>query len=737
MSNSIPAIREGRARSLQALLFAILASHCGATALAQEAQFVEEIIVTAQKREQAALDVPIALSVVSAQEIEDRSISDFTELFDLMPNTTIDQNVSSIPRIAIRGISSNVNNIGIESGVGVVVDEVYIGRPSAFSANLIDIERVEVLRGPQGTLFGKNIVGGLVNVVTSKPKNDFGAEADVTFGDDDMRQFRGYLTGPILQDGLNGKISATVKERDGWVTNTNPAASDLMSVDFWGLRGQLMGTPTDSFSWLLTAEYSEDDSVENYNDILDGPLAPLDADPFDRTIGTSENDLFEREIYGVSLTLDWAWNDLQLVSVSAARGVDWTGRNDQDYSTLRLFETGRREDQEQISQELRLVGGDDTFNWVAGLYYFDQSQDGLDFVFVDEDLPPVLGAPAIPGYNEQVETRSNIETTSMAAFLSGTYQLTERWSLTAGLRYTREEKDLNYRQDVEVFEVAPGVPVGIILAFNPPVAPFSDSLTDNDWSGDISLGYRFTDGVRGYAKIARGFKAGGFDSTASPVADPGSLQFDAETVVSYEAGLKSEFADGRARLNLAAFYSDYEDKQEQFFNGLIQVTANAAAAEITGFEADLTLLATDWLTLGGALGYQNAEYDAYVDPLAGTDFSGNELADIPEWTGAFFTQVDRELANGWAWMARLDVAYEDDVFNRPSNDPDFTGEENTLVDARIGVTTPGGRYGIYLWSKNLLDEDYIRRQSETLDTRYLVLNRPRSWGIELRGRFGD
>jgi iron complex outermembrane receptor protein len=737
MSSSISAIRAGGVRSLQALLFAILASHGGATALAQDAQFVEEIIVTAQKREQAALDVPIALSVVSAQEIEDRSISDFTELFDLMPNTTIDQNVSSIPRIAIRGISSNVNNIGIESGVGVVVDEVYIGRPSAFSANLIDIERVEVLRGPQGTLFGKNIVGGLVNVVTSKPKDQFGAEADVTFGDDDLRQFRGYLTGPILGDGLNGKISATVKERDGWVTNTNPAASDLMSVDFWGLRGQLMGTPSDSFSWLLTAEYSEDDSVENYNDILEGPLAPLDGDPFDRTIGTSENDLFEREIYGVSLTLDWTWNDLQLVSVSAARGVDWTGRNDQDYSIARLFETGRTEDQDQISQELRLVGGDDAFNWVAGLYYFDQSQDGLDFVFVDEDLPPVLGAPAIPGYNEQANTRSSIDTTSMAAFLSGTYQLTDRWSLTAGLRYTREEKDLNYRQDVDVFEVAPGVPVGIILAFNPPVAPFADSLTDTDWSGDISLGYRFTDGVRGYAKIARGFKAGGFDSTASPVADPGSLQFDAETVVSYEAGLKSEFADGRARLNLAAFYSDYEDKQEQFFNGIIQVTANAAAAEITGFEADLTLLATDWLTVGGALGYQNAEYDAYVDPLAGTDFSGNELADIPEWTGAFFTQVDRELANGWGWMARLDVAYEDEAFNRPSNDPDFTGEESTLVDARIGVTTPGERYGLYLWSKNLLDEDYIRRQSEILGTRYLVLNRPRSWGIELRGRFGD
>jgi iron complex outermembrane receptor protein len=737
MPDSISATGKGRVGALQALVFALVASHGGTTALAQDAQFVEEIIVTAQKREQAALDVPIALSVVSAQEIEDRSISDFTELFDLMPNTTIDQNVSSIPRIAIRGISSNVNNIGIESGVGVVVDEVYIGRPSAFSANLIDIERVEVLRGPQGTLFGKNIVGGLVNVVTSKPKDQFGAEADVTFGDDDLRQFRGYVTGPILRDGLNGKISATVKEQDGWVKNTNPAASDLMSVDFWGLRGQLMGTPSDSFSWLLTAEYSEDDSVENYNDILDGALAPLDGDPFDRTIGTSENDLFEREIYGVSLTLDWSWDDLQLVSVSAARGVDWTGRNDQDYSVLRLFETGRTEDQDQISQELRLVGGDDDFNWVAGLYYFDQSQDGLDFVFVDEDLPPVVGAPAIPGYNESVQTRSSIDTTSVAAFLSGTYQLTDRWSLTAGLRYTREEKDLDYRQDVEIFEVAPGVPVGIILAFNPPVAPFSDSLTDNDWSGDISLGYRFSDRVRGYAKIARGFKAGGFDSTASPVADPGSLQFDAETVVSYEAGLKSEFADGRARLNLAAFYSDYEDKQEQFFNGIIQVTANAAAAEITGFEADLNLLATDWLTIGGAIGYQSAEYDEYVDPLAGTDYSGNELADIPQWTGAFFTQVDRELANGWSWMARIDVAYEDEVFNRPSNDPDFTGEDSTLVDARIGLSTPGNRYGLYLWSKNLLDEDYIRRRSETLGTRYLVLNRPRSWGIELRGRFGD
>ena len=712
------------------------------SAFAQEQSLprvLEEVIVTAQKREMEMQSVPIALSVVDQQEIESRAIADFSELFALMPNTTFDQKVSAIPSLSIRGVTSNVDNIGIEAGVGVAVDDVFLGRPSAFSVNLIDIERVEVLRGPQGTLFGKNTIGGLVNIVTAKPRNEFGAEADFTYGEDELTQFRGYVTGPIASERLAGKLSFTVKERDGWVENTNPQAEDLMSVDFWGLRGQLLGTPSDGFSWLLSAEYSEDDSVENYNDLLSGPLAAFDGDPYDRKIGTSVNDLFQREIYGLSLKLDWDWNGLEFVSVTALRGVDWAGRNDQDYTLIPFFESAREEEQDQFSQEFRVLGGSDDFKWIAGLYYFDQEQAGVDTLFLDEGTPPFFGLPPFPGYEERAETQSTLDTKSLAAFVSGTWYFADRWNLNAGLRYTDEDKDFSYRQDLTFYEVAPGVPLGLIAAFNPTVLPFTDSRSDSDWSGDLSLGYAFSEDVNGYAKISRGFKAGGFDTTASPVPDPGSLAFDPETLVSYEIGLKSDLAQRRVRLNLAAFYSDYQDKQEVFFNGVISSTSNAASATIKGLEADLTALATDWLRLGAAFGYQKAEYDEYVDPIAGRDFSGNRLAGVPEWTGALYGQIDRQLVNGWAWMLRADLSYEDETESSQANTPLYSLESRTLVNARLGLTSPSGRWSVSLWSKNLLDEDYAvgKFAISGLFTDYISLNQPRSWGLELRGRWGN
>jgi len=202
--------------------------------------------------------------------------------------------------------------------------------------------------------------------------------------------------------------------------------------------------------------------------------------------------------------------------------------------------------------------------------------------------------------------------------------------------------------------------------------------------------------------------------------------------------LKTDLAQRRVRLNIAAFYSDYSDKQEQFFNGVFQVTSNAAAATIKGFEVDLTALPIDWLTLGAAVGYQDATYDDYHDPITGRDFTGNRLPGIPEWTGSLSAQIDQTMSSGWSWMLRGDVAYRDEKLGRASNDPFFVGEAMTLVNARLGFTTPSNRYQISVWAKNLLDKDYEVSRSEIDGLgQYVRMNQPLSWGIELRGRFGN
>lgn len=700
--------------------------------------FLEEIIVTAQKREQSLQDVPIAVSAVTAVDIENRSIVNFTELFSLMPNTIVDQGVSAIPSISIRGVNSNVNNLGIESGVGVAVDEIFLGRPSAFSTQLIDVERVEVLRGPQGTLFGKNTIGGLVNVVTRKPQNKFAASADVTVGEHDLRQVRGYLTGPILDNRLAAKISFTTKQRDGWVENRNPDLDDLESEDFWGLRGQLLGTPSDSFSWLLTTEYSEDDSVENFEDIIGGALAPLDGDAFDRSISTNGPDFFRREIYGASLKLEWEVGMVDVTSISAVRGVDWSGSNDGDYSELPLFVGGRDENQDQISQEVRVAGGSGDVTWLAGAYYFHQEQDGTNVFALGEATPPFFGAPFTPGYEESASTYVEIESESVAAFFSGTYSFAERWELTGGARFTREKKDMRYEQVLDLFEIAPGVPMGVIMAFNLPVAPFNDSLSDNGWSGDLSIAYQLSDDVNSYFKISRGFKAGGFDTGPSAVANPGNLQFEPEFVTSYEAGLKSDLSNDRVRINVAAFYMDFEDKQEQFFNGVTSVTSNAASAEVSGVEFELTSVPLSGLLLGTTIGYQDGAYDQYRDPLTSTDFSGNRLPKTPEWTGSVTAQLDHELPNGWALLLRADGIYRGESHTNPGNDPRFSQESSIVVDARLALSSPSDSFSVALWSRNLLDEDYRTGGFEVIGlAEYQRLNAPRTWGLELTGRFGD
>ena len=298
---------------------------------------LEEIIVTAQKREQNLQDVPVAVSVVTAADIESRSIVQFSEILHGLPNTAIVQNSSAKPRINVRGVTSATLNAGVESGVGVQIDDVFLGRPSSFSSNLIDIERIEVLRGPQGTLFGKNTIGGLINIVTRRPSFDPAGAIDVTVGEYDLSQVRGYFTGGLIDEKLAGKVSFTYRQQDGWGENRNPESDDLSGADYWGARAQLLGEIGERGSWLLSLEHSEDDTPETFQDVFSGAVSSFDSDPFDRSIETSEDTFFDREQDAASLRFDWDGSSVDFVSISAYRRTDFNASIDSDYSTARFF----------------------------------------------------------------------------------------------------------------------------------------------------------------------------------------------------------------------------------------------------------------------------------------------------------------------------------------------------------------------------------------------------------------
>jgi iron complex outermembrane receptor protein len=710
------------------------------TAAAQNAPGVaaiEEVLVTAQKREQSLQDVPLAVSVVSATELADRAIIRLDEALTFVPNLNVESNLSINPNISIRGVNTNTNNIGLESGIGMQVDGVPFGRPSYMNTAIMDLERIEVLRGPQGTLFGKNTTGGLINIITGRPQQQFGGGADVTFGSDELQQFRGYVTGALTESGtVSGRLAATVTRNDGWAEDRNPANDNMQSQDFKGLRGHLLFEPNDSFSALLTGFYSEDDGIENFQDLQGGPLAPLDGDSTDRSIETNEANLSTREISGFIANLEYQLdNRLTLASVTGLMQNDAEFLNDQDYTFLDILATGRREEQQQFSQEFRISSdGDADFTWVAGVYYFNQTQDGLDRATLGADTLTALGLPfVIPNYEEAVNTTASIDVESIAGFASATWSFADRWELAAGLRVTREEKDLDYTQSLEIFELAPGVPLGIIFAFASPVAPTQENLSDTEPSGDISLSYSASDSLNLYGRYSRGFKAGGFDSLVSSVGDPGELRFNPEYVDSFEVGMKTLLLDDRLQLNVAAFRLDWSDKQEQDFNGAVFVTSNAASASNTGIEAEVTWRVAPKLNLFAAVGVQDATYDTFVisNPGGDDDRTGNQLPFSSDVSGSLAFDYSTPFIGGWNLFVRGEALYRDESFTNSANDPRFAQDARTLVNARLGLTSPGGRLGIHLWGKNLTEEDYLVGGFEFLGTEYASFNAPRILGVEL------
>lgn len=671
------------------------------------APMLEEIVVTAQKREQSIQDIPIAVTALDRTALARKRITKVTDISSFAPNVEIVDSPTNTTAatISIRGASQINPAITWENSVGIYLDGVFIGKNIGAVFDIVELERVEVLRGPQGTLYGKNTVGGALNLITRKPAETFGGTLTAEFGSD------GYVAGRASVDtgewnGLKSTLSFYKAERDGFADNVpdpfdNPLAAPPSSDEFNTLDSQaarvaLLWDVTDSFSAAYTYDYSDQDNEPRFGQLTQvsansflysGGIQEAYLTPDDDRRNRGSNDWAVEETsesHSHALDLSWRGDNITLRSISSYRDLQWDDLIDIDGTAVDLFHSGRNIDYESWSQEFQLNGQYDRLDYVLGLYYFQEEGD----VFNPITFFGSFGTPT-------ANNRYGMDNESIAAFGQADWRppvFDDRLTISAGIRWTEEEKDQFIEQ--------PGNFAGQ-----------TDDTFDNI-SPTLAVSWAFTDDISAYARYALGWKSGGFNGeAASP--DEFFAGYDDEEVTSYELGLKSLLMDGRLQLNAAVFYNEFEDFQLSVFEGQAasSVVFNIPEYENEGFELEAVALVTEDLQLSLAYGYLDAEYTEFPSDL--TIFSKDE-AGIPYTPENNVTLgLDWTLAreNYGNWNLNVDYSYLDE--HVPYIDPDQNAASQlgsrSLLNARLALTDVelgDGSILMALWGRNLTDQDY-------------------------------
>lgn len=696
-------------------------------ALAQETNAgaqtgIEEVIVTARKREENLQRTPIAITAFTGENLDARGIVKLNDIAQFSPNVTFDNynsfgGANSNAIVYIRGIGQNDFVPTVEPGVGLYVDGVYLGRTVGSTLDLLDVERVEVLRGPQGTLFGRNSIGGAVSVVTKKPDKIFGTKADVTIGTDSKFNVRASVNVPFT-DTLWGRFAGASMNQHGYVDQFNHDRMTGNTKTISG-RGALRWMPNDAVEVNLAADYSEDNgngppwtaTAFDYSDpnsfvMLQNllPFLGCGATP-DNPQGSTSNPqcynsqyLFGKEgkdagdahfyygyIRGASLSFDWkATDDLSFKSITAWRRLNTLFDNDDHVPMVPNLSTDLLE-QEQVSQEVQLLGSafDQKLEWIVGLYYFQEDGKNTNPV----DFTPIKLISGGPFDND-----------SKAIFTQGTLHVTEKFDATVGVRYTKDKKTFLPDQVITDGKFT-GIPVGLR------VVPFEEVATKaSDTTPMINLAYQWTPNVMTYATYSEGFKGGGFTQRVFPP-QPFVDSFRPEFATSYELGLKSTSLDGRLRLNGAVFWTDYTDLQITVFTGIAPHLDNAGDATIKGFELEAEAVPGEGWLAQATVGYLDAGYDK-VDPATG--LTGNEKFErISKWTASAGLSKQIRLGAGSTLTPAVNWTYRTKFFLDSFNSTLIDQEDAvSLLNANVAWDSGSGKFGMMLGVTNLTDEDY-------------------------------
>ena len=718
-----------------------------------DATGIEEIFVTARRRVENQQDVPIPMTVIGGDVLDDTRTYSALRLTQLAPTFNY---ISSNPRntnYTIRGLGASFGlaNDGLEPGVGFYIDQVYHARPAVASFDLLDVERVEILRGPQGTLFGKNTTAGALNITTRAPTFDPEARFELSGGQDGYQQGKAMVSGALIDDVVAGRLSFAATQRDGQLRNVTNGNEDN-AQDQVAVRGQLLYDATSDVKVRLSGDYNRNDAkccTQVYvttGSTLKPPsqqfpalaaaagYAPPSTDPFDRKSDVDSRLQARSELGGASATVDWDLGSTTLTSVSAWRYWNWDPANDRDFIALPIQTVSKNPDrQDQYSQEIRLASnGDNTVDWVTGLYAFTQTLESRPAAAYGAAAtrwlltPLTLPANLLDGYRSDADGK--ITTDSYAAFAQVTWKITDRLELTPGVRYTYETKDGRYNQTVSGgLDTTDPTLIARKLSVQRPqtyAADFDDSST----SGQINVAYTLTDAVLTYATYSIGYKSGGInmagipnDATNNPALSKAVV--DPEHVTNYEVGLKSQFLDERATANLAAFYTDVKDYQANVVdNGpgaLRGYLANVDKVRVKGVELDATAKVTEGFTTYARVAFNSGEYVSFENgpcPLerigtatASCDLSGKDLPGLSKWTVSTGGQYQHALQlfghNGNLFVG-AEGSYRSSFYADASDSIYMKVDAYSLLNLRAGFRADNG-LEVSVWSNNVTDENYM------------------------------
>jgi iron complex outermembrane receptor protein len=679
---------------------------------------VEEIVVTAQRRAESLQDVPVTVTAFGAETVQEARIREVQDVAGLTPGLQFDAFPASQPRIAIRGVGSSDRGAAGDPSAAVFIDEIYIGRPAAVAFDAFDVERIEVLKGPQGTLFGRNVVGGAINIVNQRPElARFRAAAEATVGDYDRLEGAGMLNAPFADGTAALRISGAWRTRDGYVLNTR-THSRIEDQDSRSGRVQLLYEPTETFRLHATLDGARSRETGPAQHVLDldetDPLSGLwtiDRDR-DRTAGATEG-FQDRDTWGARLQADWDLGFGTLIYLGSYRELDYGAAYDFDGGDhpLDIF-GGNEEEGDFSSHELRLASPSDSrLQWVAGVYAFRSDTDRQDILRLD--LSAVGGDLATEIYTQAAEQKS------YAAFGDVTVPVGETLSVIAGLRYTRDEKD--YRVD----NLAGDSILRGEERFNVSVSDTYDA-----WTWRAGLNWRPSEDHLVYGMISRGFKSGGFQDTPGDAVDAAD-GFDPEYATQYEIGQKSAFFGGALVWNNTAYVMKYTDLQtRRTLPDLSIVTDNAGKATIKGFESQLAWRPFAGARLTAGYAYTDATFDEF-EPEPGVDYSGNRLSRTPKHKLVLSPSYTVDMPDGSDLRLAVDYHYESRIFDDNSNTGPEQRAPTHFVDARVVFTDPSDRWSVALWGKNLTNELTRTFQAVFLGANFGAYNPPRTVGISL------
>lgn len=736
---------------------AALAALPGAGALAAEAT-LEEVLVTAQRVETNIQTTPVAVTAVSADFIDRFGLRNVTSLQNAAPNLVFNSGTggsSSQVSAFIRGVGEFDFLLTTDPAVGLYVDGVYMARTFGSNLELSDVERVEILRGPQGTLFGKNNIGGAISVSTRKPTGSGETRLQASAGNYSAVYLDGY-TDQAISPTLAIGASALYRKADGWQRRPGP---DGAEEDKAGARVTLAWTPSDTVESVLSAEVVDQDQTSNANVMLvfvpgqdffsplfNGFVSPANPCCTTNSLKRSnaEGPLNVDDLDGHAFTWTTTWEfapEVSLKSITGYRKMEAHFGRDGDNSALDYNGDVHDETHRQFSQEFQLTGSGERLNWVAGAYFFDErTRDQTELVTSSGLFDALNGLGAIADLTDFTSPLTQLylaryfldfnldfdnrqETRDYAAYFNLDFALTDKLSLQAGLRYTDETKEF------EQYALRKESNSSLFLFTNPFTGQPDESVltTPSDSCGDVydrgtrydcketwddisprlGLTYAFSDELFGYLVASRGFRSGGFDGR--PTERSGINDYKPEHLRSYEAGLKALLADNRVRLNTAVFYNEYDDKQVLLSFGTTVVTQNAAEATIWGVESELEAAVTDRFSLRGSIGYTEGEYDEWFDPNAvggPADYSDRKLRNNPEWTANLAAIYEAPLAGGTLRLSG-NASYVDDMYLDSENAEVLHAGSRTLLDAGISWATADERWEVGVLGKNLSDEQEL------------------------------